>query len=155
MAVPFLFMFSAVFGHHLEVIINSFFSHKFVVVALFNKTFVVEHDNCFGVSDGAQAVSNGENGSSFGKTFKALLDHSFAFVIKCGSGFVKNEHGRVLKENAGVVKTFLEEYEKSVMSASADAAATGALCEKYGIEYYKYVVPMPDSSQSDNLNSLI
>ena len=29
------------------------------------------------------------------------------------------------------------------------------LCEKYGIEYYKYVVPMPDSSQSDNLNSLI
>ncbi len=29
------------------------------------------------------------------------------------------------------------------------------LCEKYGIEYYKYVVPMPDSSQSDNLNSLL
>ena len=29
------------------------------------------------------------------------------------------------------------------------------LCEKYGIEYYKYVYPMPDSSQSDNLNSLI
>ena len=29
------------------------------------------------------------------------------------------------------------------------------LCEKYGIEYYKYVIPMPDSSQSGNLNSLI
>ena len=29
------------------------------------------------------------------------------------------------------------------------------LCEKYGIEYYKYVVPMPDSSHSDDLNSLI
>ena len=30
-----------------------------------------------------------------------------------------------------------------------------ALCEKYGIEYYKYVRPMPDSSNSNNLNSLI
>ena len=30
-----------------------------------------------------------------------------------------------------------------------------ALCEKYGIEYYKYVQPMPDSSNSNNLNSLI
>ena len=29
------------------------------------------------------------------------------------------------------------------------------LCEKYGIEYYKYVQPMPDSSNSGNLNSLI
>lgn len=29
------------------------------------------------------------------------------------------------------------------------------LCEKYGIEYYKYVIPMPDSSQNENLNSLI
>ena len=29
------------------------------------------------------------------------------------------------------------------------------LCEKYGIEYYKYVVPMPDKSNNNNLNSLI
>lgn len=29
------------------------------------------------------------------------------------------------------------------------------LCEKYGIEYYKYVQPMPDKSNSNNLNSLI
>lgn len=29
------------------------------------------------------------------------------------------------------------------------------LCEKYGIEYYKYVVPMPDASHADDLNSLI
>ena len=29
------------------------------------------------------------------------------------------------------------------------------LCEKYGIEYYKYVQPMPDSSKSNDLNSLI
>ena len=29
------------------------------------------------------------------------------------------------------------------------------LCEKYGIEYYKYVIPMPDSSKSNDLNSLI
>ena len=50
--------------------------------------------------------------------------------LMMGCVIVRNEF---LKENAGVVKTFLEEYEKSVMSASADAAATGALCEKYGI----------------------
>ena len=30
-----------------------------------------------------------------------------------------------------------------------------ALCEKYGIEYYKYVQPMPDSSKNNDLNSLI
>ena len=30
-----------------------------------------------------------------------------------------------------------------------------ALCEKYGIEYYKYVQPMPDSSKDNDLNSLI
>lgn len=29
------------------------------------------------------------------------------------------------------------------------------LCEKYGIEYYKYVIPMPDASQNENLDSLI
>ncbi len=29
------------------------------------------------------------------------------------------------------------------------------LCEKYGIEYYKYVQPMPDKSNSNNLNSLL
>ena len=29
------------------------------------------------------------------------------------------------------------------------------LCEKYGIEYYKYVQPMPDSSKDNDLNSLI
>ncbi len=29
------------------------------------------------------------------------------------------------------------------------------LCEKYGIEYYKYVVPMPDSSDYKNLDSLL
>ena len=29
------------------------------------------------------------------------------------------------------------------------------LCEKYGIEYYKYVIPMPDSSKANDLNSLI
>lgn len=29
------------------------------------------------------------------------------------------------------------------------------LCEKYGIEYYKYVIPMPDSSHANDLNSLI
>ncbi len=29
------------------------------------------------------------------------------------------------------------------------------LCEKYGIEYYKYVIPMPDSSKSSDLNSLL
>ncbi len=28
------------------------------------------------------------------------------------------------------------------------------LCEKYGIEYYKVVVPMPDPSKADDLNSL-
>ena len=50
--------------------------------------------------------------------------------LMMGCVIVRNEF---LKENAGVVKTYLEEYEKSVMSASADAAATGALCEKYGI----------------------
>ena len=30
-----------------------------------------------------------------------------------------------------------------------------ALCEKYGIEYYKYVQPMPDSSKNNDLSSLI
>ncbi|MBQ9151038.1 MAG: DUF4838 domain-containing protein [Clostridia bacterium] len=29
------------------------------------------------------------------------------------------------------------------------------LCEKYGIEYYKYVIPMPDQINSSNLDSLI
>lgn len=29
------------------------------------------------------------------------------------------------------------------------------LCEKYGIEYYKYVIPMPDSSKASDLNSLL
>ncbi len=47
-----------------------------------------------------------------------------------GCVIVRNEF---LKANPGVVKTFLKEYEESVNSAVADAAATGTLCEKYGI----------------------
>jgi len=50
--------------------------------------------------------------------------------LMMGCVIVRNEF---LKENEGVVKTFLEEYKNSVLAASADAAATGALCEKYGI----------------------
>ena len=95
-----MFYLLSAFSHHLKVIINAFFLHKFIVAALFNKTFVVEYENGFCVANGAKAVSNGEDGSSFGKTFKALLNHSFAFVIKSGSGFVKNEHRWVFKENA-------------------------------------------------------
>ncbi|MBR6742717.1 MAG: ABC transporter substrate-binding protein [Clostridia bacterium] len=50
--------------------------------------------------------------------------------LMMGCVIVRNEF---LEENEGVVKTFLEEYKNSVLAASADAAATGALCEKYGI----------------------
>ncbi|MBE6641503.1 MAG: ABC transporter substrate-binding protein [Ruminococcaceae bacterium] len=50
--------------------------------------------------------------------------------LMMGCVIVRNEY---LAENSGAVNTFLKEYEESVNAAKADAAATGALCEKYGI----------------------
>lgn len=47
-----------------------------------------------------------------------------------GCVIVRNEF---LEKNEGAVKTFLKEYEESINSAISDAAATGTLCEKYGI----------------------
>ena len=50
--------------------------------------------------------------------------------LMMGCVIVRNEY---LEKNPGAVKTFLKEYEESVNAAKADAAATGTLCEKYGI----------------------
>ena len=50
--------------------------------------------------------------------------------LMMGCVIVRNDY---LKANPGAVKTFLNEYEASINAATADAAATGALCEKYGI----------------------
>ncbi len=50
--------------------------------------------------------------------------------LMMGCVIVRNEY---LEKNPGAVKTFMKEYEESVNAAKADAAATGALCEKYGI----------------------
>ena len=102
------------------------------MVTLFNNSFIVEHENCFSVSNGAQTVCDGENGSSFGKTLKALLDHSFAFVIKGGGGFVKNEHGRVLQENAGNGNSLLLSAGK-FNSAFADIGIISVLEGSYEI----------------------
>ncbi len=50
--------------------------------------------------------------------------------LMMGCVIVRDEY---LKENPETVKTFLKEYERSIKSATADAGATGTLCEKYGI----------------------
>ncbi|MBQ1934780.1 MAG: ABC transporter substrate-binding protein, partial [Clostridia bacterium] len=50
--------------------------------------------------------------------------------LMMGCVIVRNDY---LEANPGAVKTFLNEYEASINAAKADAAATGALCEKYGI----------------------
>ena len=50
--------------------------------------------------------------------------------LMMGCVIVRNEY---LEKNPGAVKTFLKEYEESINAAKADAAATGTLCEKYGI----------------------
>ena len=55
---------------------------------------------------------------------------SGASNLMMGCVIVRNEY---LEKNPGVVKTFMKEYEESVNAAKADAAATGTLCEKYGI----------------------
>ena len=51
-------------------------------------------------------------------------------ALMMGCVIVRNEF---LEANAGVVKTFLKEYEASVNKALADKEGTGALCEEYGI----------------------
>lgn len=50
--------------------------------------------------------------------------------LMMGCVIVRNEY---LEKNPGAVKTFLKEYEASINAAKADPAATGTLCEKYGI----------------------
>lgn len=51
-------------------------------------------------------------------------------ALMMGCVIVRNEF---LKENEGVVKTFLKEYEISINKASADIEKTATLCETYGI----------------------
>ncbi|MEE0945586.1 MAG: ABC transporter substrate-binding protein [Acutalibacteraceae bacterium] len=70
-------------------------------------------------------------------TAKAVLDMGEEWdkvskdsSLMMGCVIVRNEY---LKNNEGVVKTFLKEYEASINKALADKEGTGLLCEEYGI----------------------
>ena len=59
-----------------------------------------EHKDARGVSDGGQAVGNGEGGTPLGKGCKRALDKLFALVVKGACGLVKHKDGRAFEEHA-------------------------------------------------------
>lgn len=90
---------------------------------------------------------NGKRDITFSRDMLALWEEALALA-------------ETEEQKAHVEKSSIQAYYLCHLSGPASQRVNYlktvyALCEKYGIEYYKYVQPMPDSSKNNDLNSLI
>ena len=64
--------------------------------------FTLGHDDDeVGGEDGGEAVGDGDDSFTGGEFFQGGLDHTFAFGVQGGGGFVQEEDGGVLEQSAG------------------------------------------------------
>ena len=92
--------------------------------------------------------ANGQRDVTFGKQMRAYWEQAL-------------ELAETEEQKAHVEKSSIQAYYLCCLDGKTTAERRNNLkkvydlCEKYGIEYYKYVVPMPDSSNYKNLDSLV
>src|SRR5467141_1973904 len=73
---------------------------QFVVGALLRDTTILQDDDLVGIADGAQAVSNGDDGAPLHEAFERLHHQPLRLGIERRSGLVEDEDGRVADDRA-------------------------------------------------------
>ncbi len=92
--------------------------------------------------------ANGQRDVTFGKQMRAYWEEALEMAV-------------TEEQKAHVEKSSIQAYYlccldgKGTVERRNNLKKVYELCEKYGIEYYKYVIPMPDSSNYKNLDSLV
>lgn len=90
---------------------------------------------------------NGRRDVNFGTNMKAYWDQAMEMA--------QTEEQRAHVEKSSIQAYYLCSLDGKSGDRKANLKKVYELCEKYGIEYYKYVIPMPDASHSEDLNSLL
>lgn len=90
---------------------------------------------------------NGKRDISFSRDMLALWQEAYELA--------ETEEQKAHVEKSSIQAYYLCHLSGSTAERKKHLRTVYELCEKYGIEYYKYVVPMPDSSKANDLNSLI
>ena len=112
----------------------------------------VKHNTHLGIFDKGEKMypavdDNGKRDITFSRDMLALWEEAL-------------ELAETDEQKAHVEKSSIQAYYLCHLSGPSSQRikhlkTVYELCEKYGIEYYKYVIPMPDSSKANDLNSLI
>ena len=77
------------------------------MTSAFGNTVLGENKYFFGITDGGKPMGNNKGGTVSGEFFQGFLYHLFAFVVKRGGGFIKNQNRRILQEDSRNGKTLL------------------------------------------------
>src|SRR5882762_10884262 len=88
---------------HLDAIqvgIDAAGGQQFVVGALLRDTAILQDDDLVGIADGAQAVSNGDDGAPLHEAFERLHHQPLRLGVERRSGLVEDEDGRVADDRA-------------------------------------------------------
>ena len=73
-----------------ELVVGTFFSEQFFVVASFDNTSVLQNHDCVGISDGGQTVCNDKYGTSVHQGIHTTLNDCFGAGINAGSSFIQH-----------------------------------------------------------------
>ena len=86
--------------HAVQMRVSTVRSHQLGMIALFQNTFLTQHDDASGVADGGQAVCDDKCRAVAGQPFQRILNDLFTFVVQRAGRFVKNQNRRILQSDA-------------------------------------------------------
>ena len=90
---------------------------------------------------------NGKRDTKFSRDMLTLWEEAYALA--------ETEEQKAHVEKSSIQAYYLCHLSGPSAERKKHLKTVYELCEKYGIEYYKYVIPMPDKSNAGDLNSLI
>ena len=90
---------------------------------------------------------NGKRDTKFSRNMLTLWEEAYALA--------ETEEQKAHVEKSSIQAYYLCHLSGPSAERKNHLKTVYELCEKYGIEYYKYVIPMPDKSNAGDLNSLI
>ena len=90
---------------------------------------------------------NGKRDTKFSRNMLTLWEEAYALA--------ETEEQKAHVEKSSIQAYYLCHLSGPSAERKKHLKTVYELCEKYGIEYYKYVQPMPDKSNAGDLNSLI
>ena len=112
----------------------------------------IRHNTHLGIFDKGEKMypavdENGKRDIKFSRNMLALWEEAYALA--------ETEEQKAHVEKSSIQAYYLCHLSGPSAERKNHLKTVYELCEKYGIEYYKYVIPMPDKSNAGDLNSLI